>query len=64
MNENNRDFEASNDNKNDNNIFITNAIIFAATRMILSLKFQKYKKIEEFIYQITKSNNLEEFKHD
>ena len=64
MNDNNRDFEALNDGRNDDRNFITNASALAAAELISSSKFQTYKKIEESIYQQTEQNDLEKFDHD
>ena len=67
-NENNRDFEASNNDENfstnDVRNFSTNASASAAAEMISSSKFQKFRRFEELTHQATEQNNLEEFEHD
>ena len=68
MNENNRVFKASNDEENfsinDDKHFSINASAFAVAELILSLRFQKFKRFEESTYQATEQNNLEDFEHD
>ena len=64
INENNRDFEALNDEKNDDENFITNASALAAAELTPSSRLQKFERLEDSIHQQTKQSNFKEFEND
>ena len=64
MNENNRDFEASNDDENDDRNLIINASAFAAAELTSSSKFQRLEKFKNSIHRQSRQNNFKKFEND